>query len=60
MDGLNPQPLKEKEKYQFDTWVLHLPPVNLWNVDLVYLAFGYDTKYTLRKEYTNVYDEERF
>ena len=44
------------DKPQFDTWLLHLPPINLYNVELVYLAFGYrndvrselDTKYELR------------
>jgi len=44
---------------EFDTWVLHLPPINLYNVELIYLAFGYDMRYDL-KENRYEYDEERF
>lgn len=49
----NLQNLREKslavgDKYEMDSWVLHLPPINLYNVELVYLAFGYDTKWDIR------------
>jgi len=70
LDGLkNPNQEKRKPSKppEFNTWLLELPPINLWNVELVYLAFGYDTRYDLKtrvvsngKEHTNVYDEERF
>lgn len=49
MNGLNLK--EEKRKYEFDTWVLHLPPINLYNVELVYLAFGYDMRYDLKEQY---------
>lgn len=27
----------EKEsKVKFDMWILHLPPINLWNIHLIY------------------------
>jgi len=59
LSGSNPQQPSEKEKYQFSTWLIELPPINLYNVDLVYLAFGYDNRYELKKEHTSVYDKER-
>lgn len=49
MNGSDPNE-EERKRPQFDTWLLHLPPINLYNVELVYLAFGYDTKWDLRKE----------
>lgn len=38
----------DERKPKFDTWLLQLPPINLWNVELVYLAFGYDQRWDLR------------
>jgi hypothetical protein len=35
---------------EFSTWLLKMPPINLWNVELIYLAFGYDSRYDLKKE----------
>lgn len=32
---------------EFSSWLLEMPPINLWNVELVYLAFGYDMRYEL-------------
>jgi len=40
---------EERKKYEFDTWILSLPPINLYNVELVYLAFGYDQRWELKK-----------
>lgn len=51
MDGSNQK--EEKRKYEFDTFLLHLPPINLYNVDLVYLAFGYDIRYEIKEKYGN-------
>ena len=48
----------EKQKPEFRTWLLELPPINLYNVELVYLAFGYDTRYDL-KEHDHEYDQTR-
>ena len=36
---------------EFSTWLLELPPINLYNVDLVYLAFGYDMRWDLKEKY---------
>ena len=52
-----------KESPQFDTWILHLPPINLYNVELVYLAFGYrndvrselDQRGDIKEKYGNTY-----
>lgn len=49
MNGSNQR--DEKRKPEFDTWLLHLPPVNLYNVDLVWLAFGYDRRYELKEKH---------
>ena len=46
MNGSN-QKENENVNPQFDTWLLHLPPINLYNVDLVYLAFGYDMRWDI-------------
>ena len=27
-------------KYKFDLWLLHMPPVNLWNIKLIYQTAG--------------------
>ena len=55
MNGLNQKEEDEKRKYEFDTWVLHLPPINLYNVELVYLAFGYDIRWDLKEKYASSY-----
>lgn len=47
MGGFDQRKQEERKKYEFDTWLLQLPPINLYNVDLVYLAFGYDVRYDL-------------
>lgn len=47
---------EQRKRPEFSTWLLSLPPINLYNVELVYLAFGYrndvrselNTKYELR------------
>lgn len=56
MDGSNQ---KEKRKPGFDTWLLALPPINLYNVDLIWLAFGYDRRYELKEKYKNEHDPHR-
>ena len=53
MSGSDLKEKKEERKYEFDTWLLHLPPINLYNVDLVCLAFGYDTKWNLKQKEIN-------
>lgn len=53
MSGSDLKEKKEERKYEFDTWLLHLPPINLYNVDLVYLAFGYGMSYDLKQEKGN-------
>ena len=40
---------EKKKKPEFSTWLLELPPINLYNVELVYLAFGYDMRYDLKE-----------
>ena len=47
MDGSSLKEKDERKKYEFNTWLLSLPPINLYNVELVYLAFGYDMRYEL-------------
>ena len=49
MNGSNLK--EEKRKYEFDTFLLHLPPINLYNVDLVWLAFGYDLRWDIKEQY---------
>ena len=48
MNGLDQRKQEERKKYEFDTWLLHLEPINLYNVELVYLAFGYDQRWDMR------------
>lgn len=47
----------ERKKNQFDTWLLHLPPINLWNVELIYLAFGYDQRWDIKEKYGSSYGD---
>lgn len=48
MNGSNLKEEQEKRKRpEFSTWLLSLPPINLYNIELVYLAFGYDMRYDL-------------
>ena len=56
MNGLD-QKRNEERKPVFDTWLLHLPPINLYNVELVYLAFGYDTRYDIKEQYGSTYGD---
>lgn len=50
MNGSNQKEEKRKPP-EFSTWLLELPPINLYNVDLVYLAFGYDMRYELKENF---------
>ena len=34
---------------EFSTWLLKMPPINLWNVNLLWLAFGYDVRIEFTK-----------
>lgn len=56
MNGLD-QKRNEERKPQFDTWILHLPPINLYNVELVYLAFGYDQRWDIKNE-RNTFEQQ--
>lgn len=58
MNGSNPK--AEKGKPEFDTWLLALPPINLYNVDLIWLAFGYDRRYELKEQHKNEHDPQGF
>ena len=51
---MDKKPEEPQTLHEFRTWLLELPPINLYNVELVYLAFGYrnarselDTRYDL-------------
>lgn len=59
MSGSSPSEAA-KRKPEFNTWLLLLPPINLHNVDLVWLAFGYDRRYELKEKYKNEHDPPRF
>jgi hypothetical protein len=48
---------EDERKPQFDTWLLQLPPINLWNVELVYLAFGYDQRWDIKEKYGSAYGD---
>lgn len=58
MNGLDQKRNEERKLPEFSTWLLSLPPINLYNVELVYLAFGYrndvrselDQRWDMRKE----------
>lgn len=50
MSGSNQSRDDVERSPAFDTWILHLPPINLYNVDLVYLAFGYDMRWELKEK----------
>lgn len=65
LQNLRKKSLVDGDKYEMDSWVLHLPPINLYNVDLIYLAFGYDVRYELRASLDatlrkSKYDNETF
>lgn len=54
----------DERKPQFDTWLLQLPPINLWNVELVYLSFGYrnvrselDQRWDIKEKYGSAYGD---
>ena len=57
MTGSDLKEKEERKRLEFDTWVLHLPPINLYNVELVYLAFGYDQRWDLKEKYGSSYGD---
>lgn len=59
MNGLDQNQKEERKKYEFDTWILSLPPINLYNVELVYLAFGYDQRWDIRKDINENFSDSR-
>ena len=52
---------------EFSSWLLEMPPINLWNVELVYLAFGYrndvrselDQRWDIRKDINANFSDSR-